>query len=242
MTAEEIGVSSRAAEVRPAGTRRTLAMSSRFAVELEPRAMDRRAITAPRSGAAGTRVVGERTSSTISSTGPRPTRLAMVMSVASRPYVRPQRRASTMYSPNITAPAKAIATPVSESTSGATPARRAVPRMASANAPSAAGRIRSPSSGTASRAAATAYSGVTNPVTVGPLKATAMLMAAMNSRPPSPDRTTRRTRRGPSSPRNAGRGSQPMAPSPTMTGKARVHARAAIPNGVNDPRAMAVAG
>ena len=39
MTAEAIGVRSSAAAVRPASTRRTLAMSRRFAVELEPKAI-----------------------------------------------------------------------------------------------------------------------------------------------------------------------------------------------------------
>ena len=55
MTADEIGVSRSAADVRPAGTRRTLAISSRLAAELGPMAMTRMARTAAGSApAAGT--------------------------------------------------------------------------------------------------------------------------------------------------------------------------------------------
>ena len=95
--------------------------------------------------------------------------------------------------PEQTAEPAASAIPVSMFALGEMPASRAVPMMAIPNEASVTPRMRSPRTGTASKAADTAYSGATNPVTVGPASATATLVAAMNTIPPKPERTTAAT-------------------------------------------------
>ena len=118
-----------------------------------------------------------------------------------------------------------------------------MPTRATAKAASVTGRIRSPRIGTARSAAATAYSGATNPVTVGPLRATATLTAAMK----------RERHRAPRA-RSAGAGSARVSAAARWPredpdrgqrdhdGSASVQARPAIPSGVNERSAIAVAG
>ncbi len=242
MIADDTGVSRSAAEVRPAATRRTLPISSRFAVELAPNAIVSRATTAAGSGFAGSSVPGARSHSMASRIGPRETRFAMVMSVPSSAYRRPQRRARTMYRPNMTAAAPPIAMPSRFAPFGSKPARSAVPRIASTNPARAAGRTRSPRTGTANRAAATAYSGEMKPVTVDPLSATARLTAAMNPRPPIVARMPRRTRLSRFAAARVGRGISPRRRSAATNGSAIVQASPAIASGVNERSAIPVAG
>ena len=65
-------MSSSAADVRPAGTRRTDAMSRRFPAVLDPKAIVSRATIAAGSGSAGITRPGSRTTAAASRSGPRP--------------------------------------------------------------------------------------------------------------------------------------------------------------------------